>query len=322
MPQHGRFVPPLPAVVPVASRRPAFLLTPNRACTAETSSPQPWLGRPPPAPPTTAYLNLIEPWWKVLRSLALKGQRFETWADIEHAITHATTDWNAHRHPFVWGRHCRHRARRPRASPSRLTPRDLAAGAVRRRLIIARVIRRRGTFRTENTLGAVEHTDHAREADMRSSSQHVPYLTRRRRITVPQSLGCDARNASGGALALSRHRTRRQSRPVAGRAGRRPREPAEAEHMRSGSARDTPRCSEPTRVPRPVRAGSMRRTGGIWAAPPPEPPRMRAPTGPGSRRRSAPPRRRHRVTRPHVARVKESGASGSGRRRRPPGRTG
>jgi hypothetical protein len=29
-------------------------------------------------PTYAAYLNLIEPWWKVLRSLALKGRRFET----------------------------------------------------------------------------------------------------------------------------------------------------------------------------------------------------------------------------------------------------
>jgi hypothetical protein len=56
--------------------------------------------------------NLIEPWWKVLRSLALKGRRFETWADIERAITGATAYWNAHRHPFVWGRRRRHRPRR------------------------------------------------------------------------------------------------------------------------------------------------------------------------------------------------------------------
>jgi hypothetical protein len=34
-------------------------------------------------PVYAAYLNLIEPWWKVLRSLALKGRRFESWADIE-----------------------------------------------------------------------------------------------------------------------------------------------------------------------------------------------------------------------------------------------
>lgn len=30
-------------------------------------------------PKFAAYLNLIEPWWKVLRSLALKGRRFEGW---------------------------------------------------------------------------------------------------------------------------------------------------------------------------------------------------------------------------------------------------
>jgi DDE superfamily endonuclease len=30
-------------------------------------------------PQCAPSLNLIEPWWKVLRSLALKGRRFETW---------------------------------------------------------------------------------------------------------------------------------------------------------------------------------------------------------------------------------------------------
>jgi hypothetical protein len=34
-------------------------------------------------PKYAASLNLIEPWWKVLRSLALKGRRFEAWAEIE-----------------------------------------------------------------------------------------------------------------------------------------------------------------------------------------------------------------------------------------------
>lgn len=63
-------------------------------------------------PKYAAYLNLIEPWWKVLRSLALKGRRFESWADIERAITGATAYWNAHRHPFVWGRRRRHRPHR------------------------------------------------------------------------------------------------------------------------------------------------------------------------------------------------------------------
>ena len=51
-----------------------------------------------------AYLNLIEPWWKVLRLLALKDRRFETWYELCQAIHDATTYWNAHRHPFIWGR--------------------------------------------------------------------------------------------------------------------------------------------------------------------------------------------------------------------------
>jgi transposase len=63
-------------------------------------------------PKYAAYLNLIEPWWKVLRSLALKGRRFETWEEIVQAVARATTYWNAHRHPFVWGRRRRHKPRR------------------------------------------------------------------------------------------------------------------------------------------------------------------------------------------------------------------
>jgi transposase len=65
-------------------------------------------------PTYAAYLNLIEPWWKILRSLALKGRRFDTWEAICAAVTAATRYWNDHRHPFVWGRRRRHRpARRP-----------------------------------------------------------------------------------------------------------------------------------------------------------------------------------------------------------------
>lgn len=60
-------------------------------------------------PKAAAYLNLIEPWWKVLRSLGLKGKRFETWAQVCSAVRAATVYWNAHRHPFVWGRRRRHR---------------------------------------------------------------------------------------------------------------------------------------------------------------------------------------------------------------------
>jgi transposase len=63
-------------------------------------------------PTYAAYLNLIEPWWKVLRSLALKGRRFESWDQIIRAVERATAYWNDHRHPFVWGRRRRHRPRR------------------------------------------------------------------------------------------------------------------------------------------------------------------------------------------------------------------
>ena len=63
-------------------------------------------------PKYAAYLNLIEPWWKVLRSLALAGRRFETWDEVTEAIAQATEYWNAHRHPFTWGKRRRHRPRR------------------------------------------------------------------------------------------------------------------------------------------------------------------------------------------------------------------
>ena len=63
-------------------------------------------------PTYAAYLNLIEPWWKVLRSLALKGRRFETWDEICQAVREATAYWNAHRHPFRWGRRRRRRVAR------------------------------------------------------------------------------------------------------------------------------------------------------------------------------------------------------------------
>ena len=63
-------------------------------------------------PKYAAYLNLIEPWWKVLRALAFAGRRFETWAELADAVRAATAYWNAHKHPFVWGRRRRHRPAR------------------------------------------------------------------------------------------------------------------------------------------------------------------------------------------------------------------
>jgi hypothetical protein len=65
-------------------------------------------------PKYAADLDLIEPWWKVLRSLARKGRRFESWEEVCSAVEGATAYWNQHRHPFVWGRR---RRRRPRRRP-------------------------------------------------------------------------------------------------------------------------------------------------------------------------------------------------------------
>lgn len=63
-------------------------------------------------PTRAVYLNLIEPWWKNLRSLAFSGQCFLSWEELCEAVKKATEYWNAHRHPFVWGRRRRHQARR------------------------------------------------------------------------------------------------------------------------------------------------------------------------------------------------------------------
>jgi hypothetical protein len=44
----------------------------------------------------------------------LKGRRFETWEEVVAAIEAATAYWNAHKHPFVWGKRRRHQP--PRCS--------------------------------------------------------------------------------------------------------------------------------------------------------------------------------------------------------------
>lgn len=53
-------------------------------------------------PTYSPWLNLIEPWWKTLRSLALKGRCFENLEQILTAIDSATSYWNCYRHPYVW----------------------------------------------------------------------------------------------------------------------------------------------------------------------------------------------------------------------------
>lgn len=53
-------------------------------------------------PKYACWLNLIEPWWKQLRSLALKGRRFESTAQLVDSLYDALAHWNAHAHPYVW----------------------------------------------------------------------------------------------------------------------------------------------------------------------------------------------------------------------------
>lgn len=48
------------------------------------------------------WLNLIEPWWKTLKQLALKGRDFQALVDLRLAIEQAAAYWNAHRHPYRW----------------------------------------------------------------------------------------------------------------------------------------------------------------------------------------------------------------------------
>lgn len=53
-------------------------------------------------PAYACWLNLIEPWWKQLRSLALKGRRFENTDELIGALTQAVAYWNVHAHPYRW----------------------------------------------------------------------------------------------------------------------------------------------------------------------------------------------------------------------------
>jgi transposase len=53
-------------------------------------------------PKYACWLNLIEPWWKQLRSLALKGRRFENIDELSRALNAGLDYWNAHRHAYRW----------------------------------------------------------------------------------------------------------------------------------------------------------------------------------------------------------------------------
>ena len=53
--------------------------------------------------PTYApWLNLIEPWWKTLKHLALDGSAHGNTEELVTAIAEATSYCRAHRHPYTW----------------------------------------------------------------------------------------------------------------------------------------------------------------------------------------------------------------------------
>ena len=53
-------------------------------------------------PKYASWLNLIEPWWKQLKALALKGRRFETRQELCDSFEEALLYWNRHKKPYRW----------------------------------------------------------------------------------------------------------------------------------------------------------------------------------------------------------------------------
>jgi transposase len=53
-------------------------------------------------PKYACWLNLIEPWWKQLKSLALKGRRFDDLLQLNQALHAGLAYWNDHRRPYGW----------------------------------------------------------------------------------------------------------------------------------------------------------------------------------------------------------------------------
>jgi hypothetical protein len=73
---------------------------------------RPCVRRTPGVTKSAADRNRIAPWWKVLRSRALNGRRFETWEAVGRAVAAATASGNQPHHPFGWGRRWRQGLRR------------------------------------------------------------------------------------------------------------------------------------------------------------------------------------------------------------------
>lgn len=55
-------------------------------------------------PTYSPWLNLIEPWWKTLRKLALDGTHPQDVSELVMVIAWAAAYWNDHSHPYSWKR--------------------------------------------------------------------------------------------------------------------------------------------------------------------------------------------------------------------------
>jgi hypothetical protein len=58
-------------------------------------------------PVKAAWLNLMEPWWRLLRREAFAGQSFVDAQEVNHAAADGTRRLNARAKPWVWGRPAR-----------------------------------------------------------------------------------------------------------------------------------------------------------------------------------------------------------------------
>jgi hypothetical protein len=73
---------------------------------------QTWLAEHPRIQPLfipvkAAWLNMMEPWWRLLRREAFAGQSFVDTEEVNRAAADATRRLNARAKPWVWGRPAR-----------------------------------------------------------------------------------------------------------------------------------------------------------------------------------------------------------------------
>ncbi|MHB8384169.1 MAG: IS630 family transposase, partial [Candidatus Binataceae bacterium] len=59
-------------------------------------------------PTSASWLNLVERWFGLITSQAIRRGSFQSVAQLEHAIVRFLADWNDHAEPFAWTKSARH----------------------------------------------------------------------------------------------------------------------------------------------------------------------------------------------------------------------